>query len=287
MSTPIPIFVTERNKFHQLLLSSLLTINTNNVASNADGKNPTSVRIALDIANQLKANTGVRVAAQTSGSDFESAIESFIRSTFLQLGHLRPGTWDVLKISARSRGGIAQFAQYSHLRDLESAARGNNALLAALGNGYVIRPDIVVTRELEDDNKINSQGFLIDGAVSNRADLRSGVDKPKILHASISSKWTLRSDRAQNARSEALNLIRNRKGRQPHIAVVTAEPLPSRLASIALGTGDIDCVYHFALDELINSISGLGNTEASDMLTIMIDGKRLKDISDLPLDLAV
>src|ERR1035438_2137764 len=68
-----------------------------------------------------------------------------------------------------------------------------------------------------------------------------------ILHASISCKWTIRSDRVQNARSEALNLIRNRKGRLPHVVVVTGEPLPSRLSAIALGTGDIDCVYHFAL----------------------------------------
>jgi hypothetical protein len=57
-----------------------------------------------------------------------------------------------------------------------------------------------------------------------------------------SSKWTIRSDRSQNSRAEALNLIRNRKGHLPHIVVVTGEPLPSRLASITLGTGDIDWV---------------------------------------------
>lgn len=97
----------------------------------------------------------------------------------------------------------------------------------------------------------------------------------------------MRSDRAQNSRSEALNLIRNRKGRQPHIMVVIGEPLPTRLSSLALGTGDIDCVYHFALDELAASVKELNNSEAEDMLSIMVDGKRLKDIADLPLDLAV
>jgi hypothetical protein len=69
--------------------------------------------------------------------------------------------------------------------------------------------------------------------------------------------------------------------------VVTGEPTPSRLSSIALGTGDIDCVYHFALNELIASVRDIANSEAEDMLNIMLDGKRLKDISDLPLDLAV
>ena len=98
----------------------------------------------------------------------------------------------------------------------------------------------------------------------------------------------MRSDRAQNSRTEALNLIRNRKGRLPHIVVVTGEPLPSRLASLALGTGDIDCVYHFALYELIDAVkdySKHGREDIFEMLNNLIDGKRLKDISDLPLDL--
>jgi len=107
------------------------------------------------------------------------------------------------------------------------------------------------------------------------------------LDTSVSCKWTIRSDRAQNARSEALNLVRNRKGRLPHVVVVTAEPTPSRLASIALGTGDIDCVYHFALYELLETVKALGMGDALDLLDVMVNGKRLKDISDLPLDLAV
>jgi hypothetical protein len=84
-----------------------------------------------------------------------------------------------------------------------------------------------------------------------------------------------------------LNLIRNRKGRTPHIVVITAEPLPSRIASLALGTGDIDCVYHFALPELSSTLDELGLDDLAELLTIMTAGKRLKDISDLPLDLAV
>ena len=108
-----------------------------------------------------------------------------------------------------------------------------------------------------------------------------------LLHASISCKWTIRSDRAQNARSEGLNLVRNRKGRLPHIVVVTAEPTPSRISSIALGTGEIDCVYHFALYELEQTLQSLNYEDALDLFYIMVNGKRLKDISDLPLDLAI
>jgi hypothetical protein len=109
----------------------------------------------------------------------------------------------------------------------------------------------------------------------------------KILHASISCKWTLRSDRSQNTRSEALNLIRNRKGRLPHILAVTAEPMPTRIASLALGTGDLDCVYHFALNELIETIRDLNYDDQCDMLNTLINGKRLRDISDLVFDLLI
>lgn len=69
--------------------------------------------------------------------------------------------------------------------------------------------------------------------------------------------------------------------------VVTGEPLPSRIASLALGTGDIDCVYHFALPELIAAVEETGRTEVVETLETLVQGKRLKDISDLPLDLSV
>ncbi len=75
----------------------------------------------------------------------------------------------------------------------------------------------------------------------------------------------------------------------PHIVVVTGEPLPSRLASLALGTGDLDCVYHFALYELLDAVreySAHGREDILETLENLIDGKRLKDISDLPLDLS-
>lgn len=110
-------------------------------------------------------------------------------------------------------------------------------------------------------------------------------NEAKFVEAIISCKWTLRSDRAQNARSEALNIIRNRKGRAPHIVVVTGEPTPSRLASLALGTGDIDIVYHFALPELQKAVAASGNNEAVNMLDILLHGSRLRDISDLVIDI--
>lgn len=277
-----------RRAFHAALLKATLTVSATGVPSNADKDSKSSVAIAKGIAALLRAETiGERIAGQTSGNQFESICAGFVRDTFLRLGHLRPGIWDVHQVGGRSRLEIARYEQYAHLVALDRAAKNDPELAAALGSDYTITPDIVVVREAEDDDAINRSVRLVDDGVSTLASLRKRNGGLPLLHASISCKWTIRSDRAQNARSEALNLVRNRKGRLPHVAVVTAEPLPSRLASIALGTGDIDCVYHFALYELQEAVARLELDEAAEMLSIMVNGRRLKDISDLPLDLAI
>ena len=281
-------FLASRQAFHAALLQSILTVNSAGVAANADKDSRSSVAIARGMADLLRAETlGERLAGQTAGSQFESACAAFVQDTFLKLGHLRPGAWDVRQVSGRNRLEIAKYAQYAHLVALDRAAKSDPELAAALGSDYTITPDIVVVRSTVEDAAINAAACLVNDSVTTLASLRQHDGGLPLLHASISCKWTIRSDRAQNARSEALNLVRNRKGRLPHVMVVTAEPLPSRLASIALGTGDIDCVYHFALYELQATVKALGMDDAADTLAVMVEGKRLKDISDLPLDLAV
>ncbi len=281
-------FAEARKAFHASLFVSTLTTNSAGVVSNADSSNTSSKAIATGIAKLLKAETiGERIAGQTSGGQFEDICAKFVQQTFLKLKHLRPGSWDVHQVTGRNRLEIAKYEQYAHLVALDRAAKNDPELAAALGSDYTITPDIVVVRDTEDDSTINAPALLIDDSVATLASLRKNNGGKPLLHASISCKWTIRSDRAQNARSEALNLIRNRKGRLPHIMVVTAEPTPIRLASIALGTGDIDCVYHFALYELQATVKALGMDDAADLLAVMVDGNRLKDISDLPLDLVV
>ncbi len=228
----------------------------------------------------------MKPAGQNMGNNFEKAVEKFLLESFGALSEFRPGTWQIFQVGSRTGNEISQYGQYSHLREIATVLAQNKALAASLGNEYSISPDIIVARELVTDAEFNRTGHLLDSGVATAADLRAGPGKLPLLHASVSTKWTLRSDRAQNARSEALNLIRNRKGRTPHIVLVTGEPTPSRLSSIALGTGDMDCVYHFALYELLAAAQKLNNDEVLAMLDILISGKRLKDISDLPLDLA-
>jgi len=132
--------------------------------------------------------------------------------------------------------------------------KAHKELAAALGGDYIIRPDIVIGRKPLSDPEINrDKNIFGKEVISTLTPMRKkNYQSPKpILHASISCKWTIRSDRYQNTRTEALNLIRNCKGKTPHISCVTAEPMPTRLASLAMGTWDIDCVYHMSLPELI------------------------------------
>lgn len=82
-----------------------------------------------------------------------------------------------------------------------------------------------------------------------------------------------------------MNLIRNRKGHLPHIIVVTAKPMPNRLASLALGTG-IWIVY-IILHYLIRAVKEVGSEGSAETLETLVQGNRLEDISDLPLGLAV
>ncbi|MCK0166652.1 NgoMIV family type II restriction endonuclease [Jannaschia sp. S6380] len=270
-----------RREFHATLLGGILTKSAAGVPSNADKASKPSREIASSILDQLgPATTALKLPGQTAGADFESVCASFVRVCFERMQHLRPGFFTVTK-----GGGIAMFDQYAHLDDLEAIAKANREIATAIGSDYLIKPDIVVTRAPESDEVINAKGVLVDTDTARLSSLRAVNQPLEILHASISCKWTLRSDRAQNARSEGLNLVRNRKGRLPHIAVITGEPTPGRVASLALGTGDIDCVYHFALYELRSALVDQGRDETLELLDTMIEGKRLRDISDLPLDM--
>lgn len=274
---------TARREFHATILDGILTRTDAGIPSNADKGSRPSIAIASAILEQLgPCRTAEKLPGQTSGADFESACAAFVDICFKKVLHLRPGEFTVTK-----GGAIAQFDQYAHLDELEAIARTSKEIATALGSDYIIKPDIIVSRRPEPDTTINSSELLVDRTLANLTSFRLSNQNLSILHASISCKWTLRSDRAQNARSEGLNLVRNRKGKLPHIAVITAEPTPNRIASLALGTGDIDCVYHFALEELRNALVNQQRDETLDLLMMMIEGKRLRDISDLPFDLIV
>lgn len=283
-----------RFRFHERLFeTNTLTLTTAGVASNADTSSTGSKAISRKIVEILvdeqnhSVNTIDKISGQTLGKQFEAETMVFLRDTFPHLQNLRPGIWTILQLGNNNRLKTSDFAQYEHLAYLNALTTENAQLAAALGNDYLVAPDVVIYRDLYEDSYINSTMCIVNDDVCKMTDIRKANGGKPLLHASVSAKYTMRSDRAQNSRTEALNLIRNRKGHLPHIVVVTAEPMPNRLASLALGTGDIDCVYHFALYELMRAVNEVGSEDAIETLQTLVQGKRLKDISDLPLDLSV
>jgi hypothetical protein len=264
------------------------------IFSNADNSSPASVDLAKGMAQKIGQPICLNPpTGQKAGSLFTRYTKEYLDDSFKLLNHIRPGSW--FFSTSQSRIGIASFHQYEHLAELKNVLDNHADLKAALGGDYLITPDIIVSRSPIEDSDINlkrtkERKIITDGEdLAKLTPLRSANHKKTcdILHASISCKWTMRSDRAQNTRTEALNLVRNRKGRTPCILAVTFEPLPSRLASIALGTGDIDCTYHGALYELLASAKESSHSDALEMLQLLIEGRRLRDISDIPFDLAI
>ena len=241
-----------------VLARAVLRVLPTGVPNTADKGSQPSKAIAGELIRLLLGDASVGGAAQagqTSGSNFEDGVKEFLQ---VQLRALAPDVrWQF------GRGTpINQARQYAHLAEVAKLVDGDQSglLRDALGTEYVIRPDVTVERS-------DPPGF-------------------PILHASVSCKWTIRSDRVQNARHEANVLLRHRRGRAPHIVVVTAEPLPSRLASIARGTGEIDCTYHLALPELRVAVQRILNPDRQlQVLDELTANRRLADLSDLPRDL--
>jgi NgoMIV restriction enzyme len=201
----------------------------------ADVDNAESMRIAAGVLDQLSVRRDLDPAVpKDPGGPLEQAVCDHLAEDLARLHVDR--AWLV------SRGAvITGFDQYAHLREVHALVRANPELRITIGMDYLIRPDVTV-------------------GLGN-VPTASGLPP---LHAAISCKWTIRSDRVQNIRHECLQMIRHRRGRQPHLVTVTAEPLPSRLASIARGTGEVDAVYHVAYDAMAASVAGNANPEQAD-----------------------
>lgn len=283
------ILSDERLKFHQGLRDTgLLSISPTGIPSMSDKDNKVSMAVGLRLLEELAPyETRPRLKGQPAGSSFESEVRKFLTAVFPHLTSLRCGSFHI----ERGRR-IYHYDQYKHLKELEKLAERSSdearELRLALGSHYLVKPDVVILRKPESDADLVVGGVpLVDANVGKRSSIRASTGALPTLHASISCKWTMRSDRAQNSRSEALNLIRNRKGRLPHIVVVTGEADPAIIASLAQGTADLDCVYHVALDELLAAVDASGFDRARDALRDMVGGHRLRDVADLPLDLTV
>lgn len=216
--------------------------------NNSDAGGKSSIAIAEALLEELQIGSAV-VAAPDPGPALEREVGAWLLACLHGLAPAREWEWGSTRIDA--------FSQYRHLRQVEDLVREHPTLRAEIGVDYLVSPDVTI-------------GFPVPG------------DEAPFLHACVSCKWTLRSDRAQNVRHEAVILTRHRRGRQPHIVAVTAEPLPSRLASLARGTGEIDALYHVALPHLTAAVHGSGFGQQIEVLEEMTSQGRLRDITQMP-----
>ncbi len=206
----------------------------------ADKHNSQSLAISKCIVRWLGGNSGESRNPQTKGAVFEACVRSWIEQSTCLPDRIRVH---------HEQKSIQDFTQYSHLASVEKSTRNHPLLQATMSGDYRIRPDIAIS---------------------------SG----ERLLASVSCKITLRSDRAQNARSEALNLLRLRNGPAPRICLVTCEPLPKRLESVARGTGDLDAVFHVALPALLDA-RHLMDAKQKHILDFLVNAGRLLPLNDL------
>jgi NgoMIV restriction enzyme len=212
----------------------------------ADVDNAESMRIGGGMLDELAVTRDeISDVPKDPGGPLEQEVRDHLAST---LPCLHPDRgWMV------ARGVIiTKFDQYAHLSQVDELVRANPELRITIGTDYLIKPDVTV-------------------ALGNLS-TASGLPP---LHAAISCKWTIRSDRVQNIRHECLQMIRHRRGRQPHLVTVTAEPLPSRLASIARGTGEVDAVYHVAYDAMDASVARNANADQQDAWREVVGQRRL------------
>lgn len=164
-----------------------------------------------------------------------------------------------------------------HLGRIESEVRAaetrRRELLDILGEESVLKLDVTVSRRTPNPRmpEVHLQ-HLVTG---------------------LSLKWTLRTDRAQDCRSQGAKMAALRRGRMPHFASVTMEPRPSMLALLGGGSGDVDCVYHLHLPALTAAVEEYGRattrrgTPRKDRIRIrdnfrrMCDQRRIRDYDEL------
>ena len=116
------------------------------VASNADVSQAVSKAIGDGIMSRVLDESQRQprepLSGQGLGAQFEVAVCDFIADTFPHLGHLRPGDWMIKRLGNKNAVTEKSFAQYEHLAKLAEAVQSDPVLQAALGNDYVVAPDM-------------------------------------------------------------------------------------------------------------------------------------------------
>lgn len=228
------------------------------VVNIADSDNSPSCQLSELVIDKLVASSHGAVVSLGTGRPLEKAVAASLEYDLPKLDPSR--TW----MFGTGSEKISDFLQYKHLEKVDQLVTQYAELRTTLGTDYLIKPDVTVSLPARHEWE------------------------PRFLHAAVSCKWTIRSDRVQNIRHENNQMIRHRRERLPHLVTVTAEPLPTRLAAIARGTGEVDAVYHVAYDALDRAIAEAGflTRDQKDAWEEVTEQGRVRPYSDLAKTLA-
>ncbi|MFJ6156604.1 MULTISPECIES: NgoMIV family type II restriction endonuclease [unclassified Pseudarthrobacter] len=171
----------------------------------------------------------------------------------------------------RSKSAL-DFQQYAHLRVFPEFKKGHKDAWPTINDLLAIAQELPrskATSSLRRKLKAASTKFATQDSISERLklympeesllnlDLTCALEtegKEPVLRLGLSSKWTLRTDRAQDCVSQGAKLASQRRGPMPHYAVITMEPRPAMLRILADGSGAVDYVYHLDLPALTRAV---------------------------------
>ena len=144
----------------------------------ADVDSAESMRIAAGVLDALGVARNVTSdVPKDPGGPLEQAVCDHLRGALP--GYSTGHDWLI-----RRGQLITGFDQYAHLKEVHALVRASSQLRISIGMDYLIKPDVTV----------------------GLAGVSTGTGLPP-LHAAISCKWTIRSDRVQNIKHNCLHSL--------------------------------------------------------------------------------
>lgn len=266
------------------------------IPSNQPNMSDAHDSLSVELGRALLETLGVprdKIAPADPGNELEAEIVTHLKALRPEL-HIERGR------SAR------EFSQYAHLdvfpsfqntfEDLRPTVADLSERIRAADLG---RARTRIERDLDRlITSVDQQAALVDDLVEQmptesllRIDVSVAIPREGELDElaiALSSKWSLRTDRAQDCVSQGNKLVAQRRGRMPHFGVITIEPRPAMLRILADGSGAVDFVYHLDLAALSASIAAVAEGRRypdrwspGQTFNRLMRQKRLRDFDEL------
>ena len=239
--------------------STLCGFRPNGNPNTSDNHDDLSKVLGRALFDQLGVPAG-QIARKDPGADMEIAIVDHLKE-------LRP------ELDLRRSRSAVEFEQYAHLGVFPEFREGHvnaspridrlrelAASLPASSAATKVQTEISRVETLFEEQDRISERLISNMPEESflKLDITCGEDQPGLkprMHVGLSSKWSLRTDRAQDCVSQGSKLASQRRGPMPHFAVITMEPRPAMLRILADGSGAIDYVYHLDLPALTRAMA--------------------------------